>query len=216
VLVSRLEWAKSLVDAIDKKYIPASDLSAYQARQVQGFNNAELSAALEKAWGTLRTSPAEKQAIIDGWKKKLTPDAIAKGDARQGRLLFKNTCAVCHTLYDDGGKIGPNLTGSGRADLDYVLYNVIDPSAVVAVDYRLSIVTMKDGRVLAGFLRDANDKTVTVQTITDAVTVEKAEIKSTQATPSSLMPDGLLQTMSDEQVRNLVKYLASPSQVPLP
>ena len=67
-------------------------------------------------------------------------------------MIFNTACASCHTLYGEGGKVGPDLTGGGRNNLDYLLENIVDPSAVVTADFRMSILDLKDGRVLNGLI----------------------------------------------------------------
>jgi putative heme-binding domain-containing protein len=118
-------------------------------------------------------------------------------------------------LYGHGAQIGPDLTGSGRQNLDYVLINLIDPSAAVGVDYRMSIVSLNDGRVMTGIIAVKTDKSITLQTAKDRVAIERTEIDELKTSTQSLMPDGLLQPLTEEQVRDLVAYLMSPTQVPL-
>jgi len=103
--------------------------------------------------------------------------------------------------------VGPDLTGANRDNLDYLLENIIDPSAVVAADFRMSVVILKDGRVLTGIVGGRTAKTLTVQTQTDKATVQIFEVEEIQPTALSLMPDGLLGPLSDEQVRDLFGYL---------
>ena len=71
---------------------------------------------------------ADKAKQLARYKKLLTKDFLAKGDAANGRTIFVRTCAACHTLYDTGGKVGPDITGSNRGDLNYILYQVVDPN----------------------------------------------------------------------------------------
>ncbi len=130
--------------------------------------------------------------------------------------MFAKTCAACHTLFDAGGKIGPELTGSQRNNLDYVLSNVLDPSAVLAKDYQMHQIVTNDGRVLSGIVKGEDDNAIRVQTATELVVVPKSEIETRRETANSMMPDGLLSSLSPDEVRDLVGYLASPSQVPLP
>jgi putative heme-binding domain-containing protein len=130
--------------------------------------------------------------------------------------VFTTLCSACHTLYGAGGKIGPDLTGSGRHDLSYILDNVVDPSAVVAADFRMAILTLKDGRVLSGLIPERSERTLTLQTMTDRQTIEQSEITDTQLVNQSLMPEGLLQTLTDTQARDLVAYLMGKEQVALP
>ena len=154
--------------------------------------------------------------MIHGLKGRLTRDEIAKADLRKGRLLFQDICAKCHTLYGEGAKIGPDLTGSGRANLDYLLENIVEPSAVVSAEYRLSEVTMKDGRELAGIVKARTGRTLTLRTLTDEQTVELREVVNEGVSTLSMMPEGLLLPLQPEQVRDLIAYLRHPVQVPLP
>ena len=76
----------------------------------------------------------------------LTTPPKTPPDLAQGRAIFGKSCAQCHTLFGVGGKVGPDLTGSNRANLDYLLENIIDPSAVIPKEYAATVVDMKDGR----------------------------------------------------------------------
>ena len=150
------------------------------------------------------------------YKKLLTPEYLKGADVSQGRAVFQKNCASCHTLFDAGGKVGPELTGSQRANLDYVLENVLDPSAVVPKEYQVTIVTTKDGRTINGIIKREDKRTVTLQTPNDLVTIAVEDIDERHKSPLSLMPDGVLPNLKDEEVRDLIAYLRSPMQVPLP
>lgn len=215
-LTARPSFAKALLKNIREGKIPRTDLSAAQARQIRGFGDEALTRDLTEVWGELRDSPADKQAAIDSWKSKLTSEALAKANPSHGRAVFQKTCANCHRLYGHGGTIGPDLTGSGRANLDYLLLNMVDPNATVGAEYRTSVIVMKDGRVLTGIVTTKNDRTLTLQTAQDRITLSQSDIEELKLQNTSLMPDGQLQTLSEEQVRDLVRYLQSPVQVPLP
>ena len=71
-------------------------------------------------------------------------------DPANGRLLYNKTCGQCHVLFDSGGKVGPDITGSNRRDVDYLLLHVIDPNAVIPNDYRASQLDTKDDRTIIG------------------------------------------------------------------
>lgn len=215
-LTARASFAQALLKNIRDGKIPRSDLSAAQARQIRSFADEALTRELTEVWGELRDSPADKQAAIDSWKAKLTPDVLAQADKSQGRAVFQKTCASCHRLYGHGGTIGPDLTGGGRASLDYLLLNMLDPSATVGAEYRTSVIVLKDGRVLTGIVASKNDRTLTLQTAQERLTLTVSDIEETKPQTTSLMPDGQLQTLSEEQVRDLVSYLSHPVQVPLP
>jgi len=215
-LVSRPAFAKPLLDAVGAGKIPRTDLSAFHARQIRSFNDEALNAQLGKVWGELHESAADKKDLIARLKKQLTPEVIAKADKSRGRFIFSAVCAACHRLYGEGNDIGPDLTGAGRDNIDYLLENIADPSAVVAADYRMSVVNLKDGRVLNGFIIARTDRTITLRTMTDKQAIEKDQIASTQELSQSLMPEGLLLAFTPEQVSDLFAYLMHKSQVPLP
>jgi putative heme-binding domain-containing protein len=116
-------------------------------------------------------------------------------------------------MYGEGGKVGPDLTGSGRANLDYLLENIADPSGVVSADYRMSLVTLKDGRVLSGVVARQDARTLTLRVLTEETVIEKSEVVKQDASPMSMMPEGLLLAFQPDQIRDLIAYLMHPVQV---
>jgi putative heme-binding domain-containing protein len=215
-LVSRPSFAKALLDEIAAGRILREDVSAYHARQIRSFNDESLTKQLGQVWGEMRESAEDKRALISKLKTTLMPDVLAKADKSAGRLVFSQVCATCHTLYGEGGQVGPDLTGSGRGNIDYLLENIADPGAVVNADFRLNVLTLKDGRVLNGMVSAKTDRTLTLKTMTEPVTVERTEIAKQEELPQSMMPEGLLQAFTPQQVRDLIAYLMHPVQVPLP
>lgn len=216
VLVARPAFARELLKEMAAGRIPRADLSAFHARQIRAFNDDALTQQLVATWGELRESAADKKELIEKMKKQLTPDVLAKANLPQGRLLFSAVCGACHTMYGEGGKIGPDLTGSGRANLDYLIENIADPSGVVSADYRMSIITLKDGRILSGVSAATNDRTLTLRTMAESTTLDKADIVKTETSPLSMMPEGLLLALPPESVKDLIAYLMHPGQVGLP
>ena len=138
-----------------------------------------------------------------------------QGDPLAGRLFFENTSAKCHTLFGEGGNVGPDLTGSGRKNLDYLLSNLVDPSAVIDPAYCLTHILTHDGQLLSGFLVQQGDTFATLQTQDAQIRLEMKDIDAIYTSGKSMMPDGMLQNYSDQQVRDLLVYLRSSAQVPL-
>src|SRR5207248_11461557 len=148
----RKEYALALLDAVEKKMVPRADVSAYAARQMYALGDAKVNGRLRQVWGEIRDTAPQKREQMAKYKALLTPAYLKTADVRNGRLVFSRTCQQCHKLYGEGGTIGPDLTGSNRSDLDYLLSNIIDPSAEVAQDYRMSVVRTKDDRVITGII----------------------------------------------------------------
>ena len=88
--------------------------------------------------------------------------------------------------------------------------------AVVTADFRICIVKLKDGRTLNGFIAARTERTLTVKSMSETHTVERDDVSSIDELPQSMMPDGLFETLTPEQRRDLIAYLMHPTQVPLP
>jgi len=215
-MVSRPAFARALLDQMAAGKIPRGDLTPFHARQIQSSGDPALRQQLSDVWGELRVSAVDRRERIRRLKERLGGLTLARGDRSQGRVIYDRVCGTCHKLHGNGGEIGPDLTGSGRDNLDYLLENIVDPSAAVSADYRMVVVAMNDGRVLNALVKRQTDRTLALQTQTEAIVVDRSEIASLRPSPSSLMPDGLLDTLSVTEICDLVAYLSQPTQVPLP
>jgi putative membrane-bound dehydrogenase-like protein len=216
VLASRPRFAKALLTAVAAGKVGKESITAFTARQIHDFNDAELRELLKQTWGEFRDSPAEKKQLIADLKQTFTKAELAKADRSQGRALFAKTCAACHKFFGEGQTVGPDLTGANRDNLDYLLENIIDPSAVVTADFRMSVLQLDDGRVLNGLVLAETERTLTLRTATETLTVEKGSVEERRTVPLSLMPENQLQTLTPEQRRDLFGYLQTREQVPLP
>ena len=215
-LASRAAWAKELLTFAEKNPTVRGDITPIHARQIRSLGDEAVNKQLTKVWGELHDTPEAKKQEIAKWRSLLTAAALAQGDASKGRALFTTVCAACHKMYGDGAAIAPELTGSDRRNLDYLLENIVDPSAVVPADYRIAIVKLKDGRTLSGVIPEQNDRTVTVQTPAERVSFLRSDIAEMQQLSQSFMPEGLLTALGEENVKYLIAYLMSSGQVPLP
>lgn len=214
-LASRPSYAAALLDAVEAGVVDRREIPAASAVKIAGHGDEVLTGRLEELWGAVRTTPAEKLTLIEAYREKLTPEHLAQSDLANGRAVYSQVCGACHKMFGEGGEIGPDLTGSNRDNLEYLLENMIDPSGVVPAELRLSVVTMKDGRVIAGSITRQDDRTLTLQTITDEQVVARELVGSIQTINQSLMPEGLLVPLTDGQVRDLIGYLQAAEQVSL-
>ncbi len=215
-LASRPGFAAELLEQVGAGTITRAELSAAQARQIRGFDRPALTKRLAEVWGEFRDSPADKAALIAKLRADLTPAHLAAADKSKGRAVFAAVCATCHKLFGAGGETGPDLTGAGRKDLDYLLSNIADPSAVVTKDFQVTVFSLADGRTVSGIVAAETPQAVTVQTAQARVVVPRADIEARKQSTASLMPDGLLQSLGAGQVRDLVAYLMADAQVGLP
>jgi putative heme-binding domain-containing protein len=131
-------------------------------------------------------------------------------------MIFMAACSACHKMYGQGGAIGPELTGSDRRNLKYLLENILDPNAVVPADYRVSVFQLKDGRTISGVIPEQTERTLTIQTPAERLVIERTQIVKQDQLTQSLMPEGLLTALGEENVINLIAYLMGEGQVELP
>ena len=165
-------------------------------------------------YGVAREASADKAGEIDTFKSFLTEQRLAAANPARGRALFNTVCAQCHTLYGVGGSVGPDLTGSQRANLDYFLQNVVDPSALIANEFQVTLIRTKDKRVVSGIASE-NDHAWKVVTEAGTVLVSKDEVGQVRKSELSMMPEGLLNGLTEAEVADLVAYLRTTNQVPL-
>jgi putative heme-binding domain-containing protein len=210
-LVSRRSFAGALLDEMAAQRIPRADVTRFDARQIRSFNDPALTRRLEEVWGFERETSEDRRKFIAELKAKLTPAVLQAADKVRGRSIFTNACAVCHVLYGEGGHVGPDLTGAGRDNLDYLLENIVDPSAMVSADFRMTVVELKDGRTINGLISARTDRTITLKTQTDTMTIERKDIERMQDSSLSIMPEGLLESLEDTQRRDLLAFLMSKS-----
>ncbi|MDB4408993.1 c-type cytochrome [Akkermansiaceae bacterium] len=206
-LITRPEWATVLLDHIASGKASRSVISPYQARQLLNLNNDALTQKLTDTWGALRSTSEEKQREIVASKKRLTPEVLAKTNHQVGQKLFQTHCAACHKLHGKGGNLGPDLTGSGRTDLDYLLTNIIDPNALVSANHHLTTVVLKDGRTLTGIIARRTDKVLALRILEQEEIIPSGDISKVTTTQTSIMPEGILDTLKPNQQRDLLGYL---------
>ena len=215
-LASRVLFAKALMVAVGNQAVKANELPADIVRQLRAHGVKEINAQLDKVWGVSRSTPAAKLKEIAKYKKLLEAKVNRPANLPRGRVLFQRTCGQCHKLYGEGGEIGPDITGSNRNNLDYLLTNMLDPNAEIPNDYRTTILRTKDNRVLVGVIRRNEGQSVTIATPAEVVTVAKRDVAAIDPQNFSMMPEGLVLALKEEELRDLVAYLRGNQQVALP
>ncbi|MDA7886446.1 c-type cytochrome [Pirellulales bacterium] len=212
-LASRKIYAESLVEALRTKEIQPTSIPVQVARSLKNL----LGKKFTDVYGGLPVVGAEREHLIKKYKKLCKPSAVAAADASRGRAVFQKTCAACHVLYGEGGKVGPELTGANRANLDYILLNSVYPSLDVPHAYRTVSVLTVDGRVVNGVLAEEDTTKIVLRTPEQPrVVIAKEDIDFRKISPQSMMPDGQLDAMKPQEVIDLVKYLRTTEQVELP
>ena len=214
-LAARAGYANRLIAAIRTDAIPRSDVPADAVRQRRLLEDKAVQTAVTDLWGTVRDTPAEKQKRIEELKALLSKPGKREPDVAHGRAIYALTCAQCHMLFGTGGKVGPDITGSTRANLDYILANVLDPNALIGKDYQATEIRTIEDQLIVGIVEREDDQAVTLKTTGGSVIVPRDEMQSRKLSEKSMMPEGLIDPYSEDQLRDLIAYLAAGGQTPL-
>ncbi|MGC6457862.1 MAG: PVC-type heme-binding CxxCH protein [Akkermansiaceae bacterium] len=201
-LASRPIYGNQLTTAIRDGSIARKEVPSYVARQLRRV----VGNGFLEVWGLI-DEKTDKAAEFRKYEKLLTPGKLAKANLKNGRILFQNSCMACHQLHGEGGKLGPNITGANRSSLDYLLHNILDPSGIIQDDYKMVMITTRDGQTLAGNVVTENERQLTLRIVGQEVNLTKSEIQSREIFSVSMMPEGLLRNLSDEETIDLMGYL---------
>ncbi|MFQ3593172.1 MAG: c-type cytochrome, partial [Gemmataceae bacterium] len=209
LLAGRVAWAKLLLSEIEAKRLEARNIPVEIVRKLS--HHRELQESVQRYFGRVRpTTAKEKQAEMVRYGQLLR---TGKGDAKAGAIIYENLCGKCHKLFDKGGGIGPELTGYERGNVMYWLENIVDPSAVIREEYLSFVVRTTNGQTLTGIISGQDQTTITLRDGEGRESrIARKRIEDLRADPASLMPEGQLRTLSDQQIRDLFAYLMAPTK----
>lgn len=206
LLTQRASWAKQLFEHIAAGKIPAAALNVNQAQKLVSLNDKELTALVEKHWGTVRTSrdPARERFV----NEMRTLIRTTSGDAHRGIEVFSRVCGQCHKLHGKGQDVGPDITANGRASFDQLLSNVFDPSLVIGSAYQARTVLTTDGRVVTGLLTEDSPERVVLKVQGGKLeTIARADVEAMKISELSLMPEGLEKQLKPQEIVDLFAYI---------
>jgi putative heme-binding domain-containing protein len=208
LIASRKNWAEAFLSQIDAGQIDAKTVSEPTVRRLLLHDSTKIAEVCKKHFGELSgPSPEELRQQIEQFSRTV---AAAEGNPYAGHKLYNEMCGKCHVLFGKGGKIGPDLTAYKRDDLRGMLLNVVNPSAEIREGFENFVVRTTDGRLLSGLIVDQDANVVVLRGADgQSVSLARDEVEDLRASRTSLMPDGQLKPLSDQQIRDLFAYLRS-------
>lgn len=202
-------FAESLLDAMHSGKIDRSLMTAYYARALGNLNSSVIDEKLERVWGAVNAPSGDLLGRIDEWEKRYSEAPLWAFNILSGKSHFNTLCASCHQPSPTNATIGPDLRGSGSNGARYFFENIIDPNAVVGSDYAISVVKTKSGQTISGILDQQTETALTLKTLAESTTIPRSEVATIEELPQSMMPPGLLDSLKEREVIELVKYLES-------
>lgn len=213
---TRPSWAMHLLNAIDRNKLPGEKFIAHTiskndvpeaiVRQIKTLNDPSVNESATRIWPDVRlASNSEKNDRIAHVSRALQS---GRGEPAAGKMIFTRSCGPCHRLFNDGGSLGPDLTGYDRRNINDLLTNIVDPGAYIREGYATYKIKTTDGRTLTATVEDRSGKTLTLNLVSgEKILLPESEVAEMQTQPS-LMPDNLLDDLTDQELRDLFSYIA--------
>ncbi len=208
-LTVKASFAVPLLEAVLVGRVEKGSLTSFHIRQLRNLGDDAVNALVTRVWGQARDTTDDARSRLAALAKTFGEAPLWAYDGGAGREVYQKVCSTCHALEEREEKPGPDLAGSGRNGVEYFLESILDPNAVVGEDYQITVVLKNDGTVVSGLVQNETDSALTIRTVDETVVVAKADVAAREKQATSLMPEGLFDTLSEREVIELLKYLTS-------
>ncbi len=198
-------FQKSLLEAVELGKVKPYEVKHRSVGVMRQHADDRLIQKLNSLWPVFQPLTVEQRSEIEKRQGIFKQDQNV--DLARGKLLLKFTCQNCHSFNGEGGDLGVELAKVDRADLNHLLGNIIAPSAMISSAYQVKIIETEAGKVITGIITQESEESYTIRTDSSTKVVDKNEIVDIKDSSKSIMPEGLLDIYSDDDIRNLVEYL---------
>ena len=205
ILSSRANWSMALLQTIDQGKLPREAIKPASVLAMENHGGKALTALVRKHWGQLRQSNEARQKRIAKVAKLVAEN---KGNAQGGAAVYQALCSACHRYRGKGGNIGPNLDAYQLNNPDFIIPAVVDPNLGIREEFAGFNVITKDNQRLTGFIAQNAPRFIVLRDLAqNSITLPRTEIKDLKAMPVSLMPEGITDGLTDQEVSDLFAYL---------
>jgi putative heme-binding domain-containing protein len=199
---SRPAFIGALLNAAENGKLPRNAIDTTRRQQFLKHKTAEIQKRAEALFG--QPMEGDRRAAFEAAKVALK----MRGDGLRGRAVFQKTCATCHRLDREGYAVGPDLFDIRNQPKESILLHIVVPDHEIAPAFAAYLVETTDGRTLQGIMESESADSVTLREPQDVhETLLRSKIASITASPTSLMPAGLEQTMTAQELADLLAYL---------
>ena len=206
LMLSRISRTRQLIDAISSGQIDSSHLPVDVIDQLRQHSDSSIASAALEIFGVDENFGPDRNKQRIARLRSLLGEGT--GNPYEGEAIFIEKCSACHKLFHKGHSVGPDLTPYQRGNLDTLLLSVVDPSAEIREGFEQTVLITSDGRILTGFVVDEDTQVVTLRSKSgENIRVPREDVESRTTVKKSLMPDGLLRGLTDQQLRDFFAYL---------
>lgn len=202
-LVSNPDFINVLFNGLESKVIGAAEITSNDRQRLIKHKEESISKKAAAYFEELESGGRMK--VYQDFRPKLAEKAVAAN----GKEVFQRTCTACHTFAGmEGGNVGPDLSGIRNQPPDAILLHILVPNYEVYPAYQALNVETNDGNTITGWLVSETENSLTIRTaFSTEETILRKNIKTLNNPGVSLMPDGLEQTMSSQDLLDLIAFL---------
>jgi putative heme-binding domain-containing protein len=203
LLLSREDWTKQFLTAMKGKTVNRSQLPLANRQLLLQSENKEIQQLARSIWNA---DSSDRASVIKKYRVALT----LAGDPFKGRKIWAKNCVVCHYFRGEGASVGPNLGALTDKTPEDFLVAILDPNDAVEPRFTAYNIDTKDGRSITGIVKAETATTMTVALAGGAMeTILRSDVEEIRASTKTLMPEGLEQNMTPQDLANLIAYLNS-------
>jgi putative membrane-bound dehydrogenase-like protein len=207
VLLKRADRAGHLLTAMENGVIPRRDLSLMQMVALRQHSDSTIQGRASKFLGA--TPATSRDEVV----RRFRPALELNGNTERGRTLFQERCQSCHRLGDVGFAVGPDLAGARSGGKEKLLMNILDPNREVSPNYFGYVVETQDGESNTGLIVNESASSVVLrQPLGLEVVVPRSRITRMEASRQSLMPEGLEEGLTQQDLADLLGFVFTASQ----
>ena len=202
-LISRIDRAGRLLDAIASDNVRAADLAADQRQLLTNHPNTGIR---NRAVRLLEAANSKRDDVIASYRPALDADA----DPMRGKPLFLKHCAVCHRVGNQGPQVGPDIVSVKNKSPEDLLIAILDPNREAQPNFHSYSIITTDGVVVTGMIVSENAATITLRRAEGKEsTVPRSEIDEITATGMSVMPEGLEKEIPPRSLADIIAFVKS-------
>jgi putative membrane-bound dehydrogenase-like protein len=205
ILLSRTVWHEALLGALEHGKIAPAQLSVPQRARLLAIKDSKLAERARQALASLALGP--RKEVIDRYQAAIKQSA----DARRGQAVYRRECASCHRMAGEGHDVGPSLETVQHRSPQEILIHVLDPNREISPQFLDYTVKLTDGQVLTGMIAAENESGLTLRRAQKQENqLLRTDIEALTSSGKSLMPEGLEQKISPQEMFDLIAYLKQP------
>jgi putative membrane-bound dehydrogenase-like protein len=191
-----------LLNELESGRIKPQELGRLEANRLLQHGQPEIKKRAAEIFAS--ATPAERKAALQKYQAALDLSA----DAQRGRAVFAKNCASCHRIDDLGVDVAPDIADSRVKTPQQLLTDVLQPNLAIDGNYIGYVVQTEDGRTLTGILTGETASGVTLKLPEgESLTLQRDEIDLIRSTGVSLMPEGLEQNISIQEMADLILFI---------